>query len=99
MIKTSALALAGILVASIASAGPIRNACAQSDRGARNVPLCSCIQQVADATLTGRDQRLAARFFRDPHMAQEVRMSDRPSDEIFWRKYRAFGSAAENYCS
>jgi hypothetical protein len=99
MIRASAIALAGILVASAATAGPIRNACAQSDRGASNVALCSCIQQVADATLTGRDQRMAARFFSDPHMAQEVRMSDRRSDEVFWRRYRAFGSAAENYCS
>ncbi len=50
-------------------------------------------------TLDGRDQRLAARFFRDPNMAQQVRQSDRRSDESFWLRYRAFGSAAESYCS
>lgn len=99
MFRFTAIALSGILVAGAATAGPIRNACAQSDRGARNASLCSCIQQVADVTLDGRDQQLAARFFSDPHMSQEVRMSDRPRDERFWRKYRAFGSAAESYCS
>ncbi len=99
MIRFSAIALAGVLCAQSAFAGPVGNACVQSERGARDVALCGCIQQVADLTLDRRDQRLAARFFRDPHMAQEIRMSDDSGDERFWRKYRAFGSAAETYCN
>ncbi len=94
-----AIALAGVLLAGAAAAGPIEQACARSDRGASNQALCSCIQQVANVTLDSRDQRLAAQFFRDPHMSQEVRQSSRQSDEVFWRKYIAFGSAAESYCS
>lgn len=96
---TWALALAGALFAGCAGAGPIERACQQSDRGAGNRQLCGCIQQVADITLDRRDQKMAAKFFSDPNRAQEIRQSDSRSDEVFWRKYRAFGSAAESYCS
>lgn len=99
MVRLTSIALAGVVICGAAAAGPIESACARSERGARNAALCNCIQQVADVTLDGRDQRLAARFFRDPNMAQQVRQSDRRSDESFWLRYRAFGSAAESYCS
>ena len=99
MVRFSVLALTGILFAGAACAGPIESACARSERGAQNLALCNCIQQVADVTLDRRDQKLAARFFRDPAMSQQVRMSDSRSDEVFWQKYRAFGSAAESYCN
>ncbi len=99
MVRLTSIALAGVVICGSAAAGPIESACTRSERGARNVALCTCIQQVANVTLDGRDQRLAARFFRDPNMAQEVRQSDRRSDETFWSRYRAFGSAAESYCS
>ena len=98
MIRASAIALAGILVASAATAGPIRNACAQSDRGASNVALCTCIQQVADQTLSRSDQRRAASFFRDPQQAQVVRMSKSDSDNAFWARYKRFAGQAEAYC-
>jgi len=99
MRKTWALALSGVIVAGCASAGPIERACQQSDRGAGKRQLCGCIQQVADITLDRRDQKMAAKFFSEPARAQEIRQSDRDSDEVFWRKYRAFGTAAESYCS
>ena len=86
------------VLSTAAAAGPIESACLRSDRGASRA-LCSCIQQVADMTLRGGDQRRAAKFFRDPDQAQEVRMSKRDSDNEFWRRYRAFGDAAEAYCA
>lgn len=79
-------------------AGPIERACLNSDRRAANRQLCGCIQQVADMTLRGGDQRKAARFFSDPDEAQRVRMSKSDSDNAFWDRYRAFGTAAETYC-
>ena len=82
-----------------AQAGMIERACLKSDRQAASRTLCGCIQQVADATLDRRDQRMAASFFDDPHRAQEVRQSDRRRDEVFWQKYRRFGSTAESYCA
>lgn len=90
----------GLLVAAAgpAMAGPIETACLRSDRSGGDRAMCGCIQQVADMTLTGSDQRLAARFFSDPDRAQEIRQSDRRSHEAFWERYRNFGETAEVYC-
>jgi hypothetical protein len=33
------------------------------------------------------------------HSAQEVRQSDRPGDERFWRAYIAYAEKAERICS
>ncbi|HMO07443.1 MAG TPA: hypothetical protein PKD10_07305 [Paracoccaceae bacterium] len=81
------------------SAGPIEAACMASDRRAASRALCGCIQQAADMTLRGGDQRKAARFFRDPDQAQQVRMSKSDSDNAFWARYKAFGATAETLCT
>jgi len=86
-------------VASAASAGPISNACMQSNRSAANKSLCGCIQAVADSTLAGADQRRAATFFRDPDKAQQVFLSQKRADDTFWTRYKAFGALAEQSCS
>jgi hypothetical protein len=82
-----------------AFAGPIEKACMRSDRGGSTRAMCSCIQQAADMTLSGGDQRRAAKFFSDPDEAQRVRISDRSGDEAFWQRYRAFGETAETFCT
>ncbi|MBL4918208.1 hypothetical protein [Szabonella alba] len=82
-----------------ALAGPIQSACLKSDRQAASRSLCTCIQQAADMTLTGSDQRRAAKFFRDPDEAQDVRMSKSDNDNAFWARYRSFGDMAEAYCA
>lgn len=95
------IALSVVLLAAAAGpalAGPIETACLRSERSGGNRAICGCIQQVADMTLTGSDQRLAARFFSDPDRAQEIRQSDRRSHEAFWERYRNFGETAEVYC-
>lgn len=95
------IALSVVLLAAAAGpalAGPIETACLRSERSGGNRAVCGCIQQVADMTLTGSDQRLAARFFSDPDRAQEIRQSDRRSHEAFWQRYRNFGETAEVYC-
>ena len=78
--------------------GPISNACMSSDRKARSRALCGCIQAVANQTLSGSEQRRAVRFYRDPQEAQDVRQSDRPGDERFWRSYKAYSERAERIC-
>lgn len=87
-----------IALPTAAEAGTIQRACLQSDRRGVNRSLCACIQSAADATLTGREQRMAARFFSDPHQAQVVRQSDRSEHRVFWERYRRFGQVAEAYC-
>jgi hypothetical protein len=42
--------------------------------------------------------REGARFFTDPQRAQDVRMSNRRSDERMWDAWRAFGERAEATC-
>lgn len=95
----SAVALAITLPMIPVLAGPIEHACNRSDRGAASPVLCSCIQSTANQTLSRADQRKAARFFRDPDLAQEVRMSPSAADNAFWARYRAFGDAAGRRCA
>lgn len=92
-------ALCVSVVASGALAGPISNACLQSNRRAATPALCGCIQSVADSTLQGADQRRAATFFRDPDKAQKVFLSQNRADDAFWERYKAFGARAEESCS
>ncbi|AUH63960.1 hypothetical protein [Paracoccus zhejiangensis] len=91
-------AAAVVLTTPLAMAGPIDSACVRSDRARGNAPLCGCIQQVANQTLSRSDQRRAAGFFREPHKAQEVRMSKSDADNAFWSRYKRFASSAEAYC-
>lgn len=81
-----------------ANAGSVERACLNSDRGAGNRALCSCIQDAANVTLTAREQQRAAKFFRDPQLAQDAKMSDRRSDEVFWERYKRFGQTASAFC-
>ncbi|WP_321831160.1 hypothetical protein [Thalassovita sp.] len=85
-------------VAAPAFAGPIERACLASPRKESSRPLCNCIGQVANQMLSSADQRKAAKFFKDPHSAQEVRQSDRRADERFWERYVDFGSTAAAVC-
>lgn len=93
------LAMAAPFGASAVAAGPIQKACMASDRRAATPALCGCIQQAADLTLRPADQRKAARFFKDPDAAQQVRMSKSDADNEFWARYRNFGTTAEAYCA
>ena len=103
MIKTvlgaTAMALAISFVAGMAQAGPIGNACMKSDRKAVSGALCGCIQQAADMTLSGGDQRRVAKFFNDPEAVQKVKLSDSDSDDDFWRRYRSFSDTAQGACA
>jgi hypothetical protein len=78
--------------------GDISRACLEADRRAASPALCSCVQQVANQTLSGGDQSRAAAFFEDPQLAQDTRQSDRGSDERFWTRYRAFTDLASEIC-
>lgn len=93
------VALGAATFPAVGLAGPIERACLRSDRDAANRAVCSCIQQVADMTLTGGDQRQAAKFFADPERAQSVFLSKRASDDAFWDRYKNFGATAEAYCA
>jgi hypothetical protein len=94
----------GIVCAALAAtvtpavSGKIERACNKSERSVSR-STCSCIQNVADARLSRTDQSLAAKFFKDPQMAQDTRQSDNRSKEAFWKRYKSFGSEAAKHCS
>ncbi|TNC63559.1 arginine transporter [Rubellimicrobium roseum] len=78
--------------------GDIGRACMAGGRNAASPQLCSCVQGVANQSLSASDQRRAALFFEDPDRAQETRASDRAGDEAFWLRYKAFSQRAEAIC-
>ena len=80
-------------------AGPIDRACLSSPRKQKSRSLCSCLQRVANATLSRSDQRTAATFFKKPQLAQDTRQSSNPSKERFWLRYKDFGATAAAVCS
>lgn len=79
--------------------GPIHSACLRSDRRAASGSLCGCVQATANRSLNRGEQARAVAFFRDPHLAQITRQSDRAGDERFWLRYRAFVASAERNCA
>jgi len=81
-----------------ADAGVIERACRQSNRTAASPQLCRCIQGVANRSLNMLERRKVARWFVDPHQAQEVRQSDHRRDEELWERYKAFGERAARVC-
>lgn len=97
IVRATLVAFVLPVTASVATAGPIERACLGSDGGNRS--LCGCIQQVADMTLPGSDQRRAASFFNDPEKAHATWISQSASDDAFWDRYKNFGTTAEAYCA
>ncbi|WP_374432073.1 hypothetical protein [Tabrizicola sp.] len=97
VLMAAAVALLPVM-SSMAVAGPIERACMASDRGG-NRSLCGCIQQAADMTLSGGDQRRAAKFFNNPDAAHSTWTSQSKSDDAFWDRYQSFGQTAEAYCA
>jgi len=79
--------------------GPIYSACNASDRNAASRSLCGCIQASANTILSKGEQSRAVQFFRDPQKAQDVRQSERSSDERFWKRYRQFVEVSERACA
>jgi hypothetical protein len=94
----AAAAVSFAVFSGAALAGPIERACLSSDRGGSRA-LCGCIQQAADMTLSGGDQRRAAKFFKDPEAAHSTWVSQSASDDAFWTRYKSFGQTAEAYCA
>ena len=81
------------------ASGPISAACGRSGRKDANRQLCGCVQAAANETLSRSDQSLAVSFYTNPQRGQDVRQSDRPSNEAFWMRYKLYIARAERYCA
>lgn len=90
--------LFAIAAPALAGPGSIDNACRQAGRSAATPRLCTCIQQVANASLTKKERFKVSKWFFDPHKAQTTRQSSRRSDEVLWKRYKAFGERARRTC-
>ncbi len=86
-------------VANGADAAKIKQACLASDRSAATRDRCSCIQRVANQALTRSDQNTVAKWFTDPHQAQQLKMSQTARDDALWDRYQNFGQMAQAICS
>ncbi len=82
----------------MAGLGVIERACRKADRTAATPQLCTCIQKVANVSLNRGERRKVAKWFDDPHRAQEVRQSDNRKDEALWERYKLFGERAKDNC-
>lgn len=93
------LALAVLMAGTgVSAAGEAIEAACRSLGNTASFALCSCIQDVADATLVGAEQRRAATFFRDPERAQKLRQSVLQSNATFWERYEHFAMTAQLLC-
>lgn len=88
-----------LIVGAPLDANPVERACIRSGHSAASPALCACIGGAARETLSYSEQRQAARLFRDPDQAEQLRMSSNRRDEAFWDRYRRFGEIAEERCS
>lgn len=79
-------------------AGPVGSACLSSGRSVSQ-PLCACIQNVADMTPDGRDQKPAARLMADPEKAEAIRVSDSSRNKHFGARHQGFADAAGTLCT
>lgn len=92
------IGLAAVLGGGPAEAGFIGDACLRANRPAANRTLCTCIDKVSKQHMSRSQRKKAAKFFGDPHKAQVVRQSSRPSDEKLWENYKTFSAQAAKQC-
>jgi hypothetical protein len=94
------LTFCGLTLAACSSTtnGVLAKACIDADRRAATPQLCSCVQRVANRTLSSSDQALAATFFEDPQLAQDTRQAGTRFTSAFWARYRAFSDTARSSC-
>lgn len=78
--------------------GPIFDACQRGGRKAASRQRCGCVQWVADQELSPAQQRRGAGYFSDQGALQEVRQSSAPSNERFWKAWKAYGQTAAQTC-
>ena len=78
-------------------AGATESACLRSDRSPGR-EACACAQSVADQTLSRGDQKIAARIIKDPDHFYKYYGSKNPRNQAFLERYRAWGTAAHEFC-
>ena len=96
-------ALIALPLIALAACGPqvngeIATACVAADRSAASPRLCTCVQQVAGQTLGRSDQAQLVEFFKDPELANDMKINNSRGADAFWDRYRVFTRTAEQAC-
>ena len=101
MKQTLAGACAALFIFSAhnAFAGSVQQACLSAGSSKANYRVCRCIQSAADATLSVKDQSLAAAIIRNPENVTEIKSSKRRNHARFMEWYAQFGEPARAFCS
>ncbi len=60
--------------------------------------VCSCAQDMADRTLTPKDQQMAARIIADPDMYLEFKNGRNRARKDFIDRYMTWGELAHQQC-
>jgi hypothetical protein len=80
------------------ASGPIQTACRAQPRGNASIAKCGCVQAAADLTLSRDEQKQGARFFQNPELLQQMKLSDTPKNERLWYTWERFAQTAETLC-
>jgi len=80
-------------------AGSVQQACLSVGSSTANYCVFRCIQSAADATLSIKDQSLAAAIIRNPDNVTEIKSSKRCNQARFMERYSQFGELARAFCS
>ena len=83
----------------IVVAGTVQQACLMAQSTKANNRVCRCIQNAADATLSSKDQSLAAAIIRNPDNVTDIKSSKRRTHAQFMDRYSQFGELARAFCS
>jgi hypothetical protein len=99
---------AKIFAASIAfgcvGAGPshawqvIEAACKITGGPGASLQFCTCMQQVADLSLSLTEQKLAAFFLRNPGEAGEIKRRNPAHHQTFWTRFESFSLSTRRHC-
>lgn len=82
-----------------AFASSVQQACITARSSKENYRVCRCIQSAADATLSVKDQSLAAASIRNPDNVTELKSSKRRNHALFMERYSQFGELARAFYS
>ena len=78
-------------------AGSVQQACFSAGSSKSNYRVCRRIQSATDATLSVKDQSLAAGIIRNPDNVTEIKSSKRRNHARFMERYSLFGELARAF--
>ena len=73
--------------------------CLSAGTSKANSCVCRCIQSAADATLSLKDQSMAAAIIRNFNNVTEIKSSKRRNHACFMERYSQFDELAWAFCS